>query len=311
MISIDIQKNISLKGLTTYKIGGKAEFFAEIKTREELKEARKWAMENNHKITVISGGSNILFNDNGINGLLLKVANANIKAEGDSLITDAGADLMHASRVAADNSLSGLEWAVDVPGSVGGAIRGNAGAYGSSIAQNLIQVEYFDLEIGEFEFLSANKFSFSYKESVFKQNKSLIIWRAEFNLVNDDKMIIQEKMSEYARSREATQPKLPSAGCVFKNLEFKKIKISSPQLAQLAEANGCVKGGKISAGWVVDLLGFKGATHGKAKVSLEHANFIVNIGGAVADDVRFLVEAIQRKAHGQFGLEMELEIEVV
>lgn len=311
MTLIDVHKNISLKELTTYKIGGKAEFFAEIKTKEELKGARKWATENNHKIIVISGGSNILFNDNGIDGVLLKIANANIKAQGDNLITDAGADLMHASRVAADNSLSGLEWAVGVPGSVGGAIRGNAGAYGSSIAQNLAQVEYFDLETGEFAFLSADEFNFSYKESIFKQNKNWIIWRAEFSLVRDDKLIIQEKMSEYARLREVTQPKLPSAGCVFKNLEFEKIKISSPHLAQLAEVSGRVKGGKISAGWVVDLLGFKGAAHGKAKVSLEHANFIVNTSDAAADDVRFLIEAIQRKARGQFGLEMELEIEVM
>ncbi len=312
MINLKIQNNIPLAPLTTFKIGGPAKYFVEIETKEELAAAFDWARENKEPVFILAGGSNVLINDKGADGLVLRICNSGIKVTGQRLDCGAGANLMAAARTAISENLTGLEWAIGIPGTVGGAVRGNAGAHGKSMSGAVETVTVFDTKKKKFFIFSNKDCRFDYKESVFKGDnggQSRLIWQVIIKLEKGDAVSIKELSDKYLKYRRQTQPKLPSAGCVFKNLAIADLRGCNENLANEALAAGAVKDGKVGAGWLIDKLELKGKAIGGAKISLEHANFIVNTGKAAAEDVAMLISFIKQQVRDKYNIQLREEVQ--
>ena len=306
---INVKQNIPLAPLSTFKIGGMAKFFIEARDKDELLEAVEWAHEKKEKIFILAGGSNVLINDNGVDGLVIKIKNQKSKIKNQKLECGAGLELAKAVKAADDNGLTGLEWAAGIPGTIGGAVRGNAGAFGSSIGDSVKEVEFFDPVKMEFGKLDNKACVFGYRESIFKKDNGLkIIWRVCLNLKMGSGKKIKEKMREYVKRRAVSQPKAPSAGSFFENLTLANLREFNAKLASAAEEEGKIKKGMVAAGWVIEKLGLKGKTIGGAKISDEHANFIINAGKATAGDVIMLVSYIKQQARDKFGVQLKEEI---
>lgn len=304
-----IKNNYDLAALTTFKIGGRAEFFLEIKTAAELISALKWSKRNNIQVRWFAGGSNILVKDGKISGLVIKIKMADLKIDGNNLVGGAGLTLAKAVKAALANSLSGLEWAAGIPGTVGGAIRGNAGAFGQTIGQAIESVEAIDLKKLSLVCFNREQCEFSHRNSIFKERSELIIYRVRLSLVRGQLESIKNQIVNHLKYRANSQPQEPSAGCIFKNLEYKKVIKQNKKLAEDLAAKGLVRGGKIGVGYLIDQLGLKGKTVGGAKISEKHANFIVNTGKASAQDVKKLINFIKKKVNGKFKIKLEEEIQ--
>ncbi len=304
-----LQKNIPLSPLTTYKIGGPAKYFVEIKTREELKDCLAWADDVNEKVYILGGGSNILVPDKGINGLVVCLKNDSVKVMGDRLECGAGATLSRASSLAINSSLSGLEWTIGIPrATVGGSIRGNAGAFSVEMKDIVEMVEVFNRKKFAFEILSNRMCGFVYRSSLFKNSDDYIIWSATLKMKMVEKKAIEEKMQKTIEFRNEKYPKLPSAGSVFKNVDPDEFKTGNAVIFERELKDKIGRDGKISAGLIIDLLGLKGKTIGGIKISLEHANHIVNTGNGTAEDVITLISLVKEKARTQFKIQLKEEI---
>lgn len=304
-----IQNNISLANFTTYKIGGTAKFFIEPSTEEELIDALKWAKGNNEKIILLGGGSNVLINDQYLDAVVIHLTNRQIAIRGDRLVCGGGANLVAAARTAMGNNLAGLEWSIGIPGAtIGGSIRGNAGAFGAAMSDVVETVSVLNIEKKKFFTFSNKDCNFSYRSSIFK-NKEYIIWEATLHLKPENKESIEERALKYLNHRLANNPRLPSAGSVFKNVSFETIKEANPNLASRLIASGHDPLKPVGAGLLIDMAGLKGKKIGDAKISLEHGNFIVNTGNATADDIATLISFIKEKIRNNFSIQLYEEIE--
>lgn len=304
-----IKEKVILAPFTTFKIGGPAKFYIEIKSKDDLSDVFDWAKENKEKVFILSGGSNVLINDNGIDGLVIKIKNDDIALRCERLECGAGVVLSRAVNMASSSSLTGLEWAVGIPGSIGGAIRGNAGAFGSSIADKVETVNIFNAKKRKFEIFSNKDCKFNYRESIFKENHNFIIWKVILKLAKGNINEIKKLTAKYINHRASFQPKLPSAGCVFKNLDLSYIEECNKELADCIIEDGAVKEGKVGAGWIIDKVGLKGKTIGGAKVSLEHANFIVNTGNANSGEVTMLISYIKQQVRNILKIQLREEVQ--
>ncbi|MGB9598831.1 MAG: UDP-N-acetylmuramate dehydrogenase, partial [Minisyncoccales bacterium] len=280
-----VKKNILLKNHTTFKIGGRAKYFFEAKRKEDLIRATFLAKKLKLPYFILGGGSNVLVSDKGFEGIVIKVENKNLSVLNSEIYAEAGVKLAKIVNVAAENSLSGFEFLVGIPGTVGGAIFGNCGAFGKSIGDLIKEVEIFDLKSNCLKVLKKRDCAFSYRDSIFKKNKNLIILSAIFKLKRKKKDEILKKMKENLKEKIKSQPlNFPSAGCIFKNP------------------------GKISAGKLIEMANLKGKKIGGAKISEKHANFILNFKKAKAKDVRRLIRFIKQKVKKKFGIVLEEEI---
>jgi len=305
-----IQNNISLADFTTYKIGGIAKFFIEPTTEEELLEAFAWSRGNNEKIIILGGGSNVLINDKDINAVVIRAANRKVEVKGERIECGAGANLVATARSAMGNNLTGLEWSIGIPGAtIGGSIRGNAGAFNQSMADIVETVSIFDIEKRKFFNFSHNDCQFGYRTSIFKNNKNLFIWSAVLRLKPEKKSMIEDKALKSLNHRLSNNPRLPSAGSVFKNVPFTKIYESNQNLASRLVASGHDPLKDVGAGMLIDMAGLKGKKIGGAKISLEHGNFIVNTSHATADDVVMLISFTKEKIRNNFSIQLQEEIE--
>lgn len=300
---INIQQNISLAPYTTFKIGGPARFFAEVQNEEELLEALNFAQKNNLEIFVLGGGSNILVSDEGFNGLVIKII-----ASLESLKCWAGNNLSEVVKLAKEHSLTGLEWAAGIPGTIGGAIRGNAGAYNfdmSGVVEEIKVIEIQELKIKTFN----NKdCKFSYRSSIFKENKNLIMVSAILKLQKGDKAEIENKIKEILKKRSEKIPQGQSAGSFFQNPI-----VDNPELIKRFEKDTGIacKDNKIPAGWLIEEVGLKGKKIGGAMVNEEHGNFVINKGSAKAQDVIILASLIKQQVRDKFGVELKEEVQYV
>ncbi len=305
-----IKQNISLAPFTTFKIGGPAKFFIEVNLKEELADVYEWAKEKKEEIFVLGGGSNILVNDKGVDGLIVKIANNNITVHGERLDCGAGVSLSRAVSLAASSNLSGLEWAAGIPGAtVGGAVVGNAGAFNSSVSGIIETVAVFNIKKKRLETFSNKDCRFNYRESIFKNNFTYLVWQAILKMRPAGKDEIKKLMEKYLEFRNNRQPKLPSAGSAFKNLAIVDLRKDNSNLADLADNEGKIKKGMVGAGWLVEMAGLKGKTIGGAKVSLEHANFIINTGRATSADVAMLVSYIKQQVRNRFKVQLREEVQ--
>lgn len=303
-----VQENVSLDQYTSFKIGGPARFFYEAGSAREIIKGVRAAKKYNIPFFMLGGGSNILVSDKGFSGLVIKTKNNEIEAKEGVIQAGAGAELKELVRFALENSLSGLEWAAGIPGSVGGAIRGNVAAFDGSMAECIKKVEMFDAQKLKRSFLSRKECRFDYKQSVFKKNPSLIILRVEIKLSLGQKPEIERKMKSNLEYRKENHPlQYASAGCVFKNCS---IKIKDPNLEKKFPLLKKFKEqGIIPAGYLIDRAGLGGTKKGGAEISPQHANFIVNKDGATAGDMIFLINLAKERVKEVFGVELEEEIQ--
>ena len=309
-ISRKIQKNVSLAPLTTFKIGGKAKFFVEVKSKNELIAAAEWAKKNDLDFCILGGGSNILISDGIINKLFIKISPVSIEIKNNRIKCGAGTPLNLVIQKTIKNNLTGLEWAMGIPGTIGGAVRGNALAFKSAMSDVVEKVEAFDLQKNKFVVFNKQQCHFVNKGSIFKQNSSFIIWDIYLKLKKEKEQKIAANLNRCLSVRK-NHPKLPSAGCVFKNFPASYVKNNNAELYQEAKENKILRNKLISAGWIISRTGLPGKKVGGAQISLEHANFIVNTGRAKAEDVIILIGLIKQKLRTEYNLQLQEEIEYI
>jgi len=290
-------KNILLKDYTTYKIGGKAKYFFVARNEQDLIDAIKKARQDNLSFFILGGGSNVLFDDNGFDGLVIKLELDKYEVKDNKIFTESGILLKRAVDLALGNELTGLEWANGIYGTVGGAVRGNAGAFGHFTSEVVDSVKVLDsdtLEIKEIK-----DYQFGYRDSYFKQNRNLIILSVVFKLEKGRKEDIEKEMNRISNYRKERHPlDYPSAGSVFKNVANLKI----DKFKEL---------GFVPAGYLIEQAGLKGKIIGGAQISEKHANFIVNINEAKAKDIRDLIDLVKKTIMEKYGVKMEEEIVVL
>ena len=307
---LDIQKNIILSKYTTFQIGGAAKEFVVVKNKEELIEAISHAKEKNEEFVVLGGGSNVLINDKGFNGLVIKLHIAGYKLHDNIIECEAGMMLSELINLAAENKLSGLEWAMGVPGTLGGAIRGNAGAYGSNISSIVETVEVFEINNNQISNFKSQDCDFSYRNSVFKKDKNLIIISAKlkFEKKNKDEIIAKMKETNEKRVKRIPQGWKGSAGSFFENPTVE----NQDLIAEFEKETGVkVSDKKIPAGWLIERAGLSGKKIGDVVVSETNCNFILNTGNGTAEQVIILSSLIKQKVRGEFGVQLKEEVRMI
>jgi UDP-N-acetylmuramate dehydrogenase len=305
---IKIQENVPLAPHTAFRIGGPAKFFVEVKSQEELEEAVLYAEKNNLWIFILGGGSNILVSDQGFSGLVIKILIDSISAKETALECGAGVRLSEIVSLATRNNLSGLEWAAGIPGTLGGAIRGNAGAFGGEIGSSMKSVKAFNLENKKTETLKKTECEFAYRDSIFRKNSSLVVVSATLELKKGSREEIEKRIQENIKKRIERQPQgVTSAGSFFEN----PIVTSKEVIRRYEEDTGNeVVGYRMSAGWLISDVGFLGKKIGGAKVSEKNGNFVVNLGDAKAEDVVMLASLIKQKVR-KLGVQLREEVKLV
>lgn len=280
------REHVSLKPLTTFQIGGETPLLIEPETTASLSAALRLLKETDTPFFVMGNGSNLLISDDGVPYPIIRLSQGEfraVKADGEKLICGAGALLISACRLACENALTGLEFAYGIPGSVGGAVYMNAGAYGGEIAQAVESVEYLT-EDGSLRQIGADACAFRYRGSVFTGQKT-VITRVVFRLSAGDRAAVSAAMEDFLARRKDKQPlDHPSAGSVFKRPPGQY------------------------AGALIEQAGLKGYAVGGARVSEKHAGFIVNMGDASCADVRQLIDIVRRTVYSASGVELEPEI---
>ena len=273
---------------TSFRIGGPADVLAQPADEAELAALLKRAGEHAVPVTLVGNGSNLLVRDKGIRGLVIKLSNLfnSITVDGNVLTFGSGISLAMASKKAASLSLSGLEFAVGIPGTIGGAVYMNAGAYDGEMAKVVTSVRVMDRE-GKISELKASELAFAYRHTAL-QNSGLIVTSVTCVLQPDEADAIAAKMADFSQRRISKQPlELPSAGSMFKRPPG------------------------YFAGTLIDQTGLKGYTVGGAQVSTKHAGFVVNVGGATAQDVLQLISDVQSKVFAAHGVRLEPEVLVL
>ena len=282
--------NEPMSKYTSFKIGGPAEYLVKIKTLEQLKSILKYTNENDIKLTIIGNGSNILVSDDGIKGIVVKIEIDNLKIDiqnENALITvGSGVKLGLLAQKCLKSEITGFEFASGIPGTIGGAIRMNAGAHGSEMKDIVKTVTYMDRK-GKIHEIENKQAKFEYRKSLFS-HKDYIIIETKIELEKGNTNQIKEKMTEYANFRKEKQPiEYPSAGSIFK------------------------RGSDFITAKLIDECGLKGYQIGGAQISEKHAGFIINKDNATAKDVINLMEYTKEQVYEKFGKNIEAEIEIL
>ncbi len=292
--STHFKKNYPLRNLVTFKLGGPAEFFYEAQSTESMKAAIDYARQNSIAYFVLGGGSNLVVSDEGFGGLVIHNRCREISYidhETRQINLSSGFDLEMLVELAHTLSFSGAECFTGIPGSIGGAIYGNAGAYGRSIADTLIDARIL-LPDGTIETVPNSFFRFDYRTSLLKKEQ-IIVLSARFQLNEGDQGTIKAQMDDILTQRKGKHPpyEVGCAGSFFKNL---------PPLPGESRRR--------AAGAVLEQAGAKGMSVGGASVFQQHANFIINQGNATAADVKKLARLLKEKVMSQFGIELSEEV---
>jgi UDP-N-acetylmuramate dehydrogenase len=283
---------MSLAPHTSLRVGGPAEHFLLARSATEAAEGLRWARDHGTPVHLLGGGSNLLVADGGVDGLVIKAAYALTHVEdrqGDPvLVGEAGANLANQARRLAKQGLAGLEWAANVPGTLGGAVVNNAGAFGGDTASCLIEAVIVDAD-GTENCLSPHDLGYAYRTSILKRRElgPVAVSRAMLRLQRASVAVVDGRVKEFNALRMRSQPRILSAGSVFANPEG------------------------AFAGRLIEEAGLKGGRVGGAQISEQHANFIVNPGGATALDVYTLVRQAQRAVFDRTGIWLQPEIELL
>ena len=288
---------------TTFKIGGCAKFLVIVKEIDKLVELLNFLTGEGENFLILSGGSNMLMPDDGFDGVVVKISADKTKLENGIIEAEAGAKLSDVVAIALKNSITGLEWAVGIPGTIGGAVRGNAGAMGDDMSKNILEVECW--KDGEVQILKNDECGFGYRDSFFKQN-GWVVLRVKLKAEKSDMLKINKLITENFQKRQTKLPTLPSAGSFFKNIHVADWNVEKFPLPEKFIGRKMVP-----VGWVLEQTGLKGLTVGGAKVADEHGNFIVNFNNASQKDVLKIVEIIKEKVYNKFGINIEEEVQII
>lgn len=282
-----ILENVDLKKYNTYKIGGKGKCLIKPYNIESLKSLIIHLKENNISFFLLGKGSNVILPDEDYDGIIILLDNLNkMEINDNNIYVESGIILNQFISNLINNGLGGLENLYGIPGTLGGAIVGNAGCYGSKISDYLISVTY--LENDEIKTITKEECNFEYRNSIFKKDKNKIIISAKFNCIKSNKEEMINKTKENMLKRKKSQPlEYPNAGSVFRNLE------------------------NIAAGKLIDDLGLKNYNINGAYVSDKHANFIINKNNAKSEDIIKLIEIIKEKVQEKYNIKLILEQEIV
>ena len=286
-----IKYNVSMIDYTSFKIGGIAECLIKVQKTEEIQEILNICKINQIPLTIIGNGSNLLIRDKGIKGIVLKIDIKKFEIQNEEkivkLTVGSGNKLGEIAQKLLQKEISGFEFASGIPGTIGGAIRMNAGAHGSEMKDIVRTITYIDKEDVKIYKIDNEQANFEYRNSLFANNKYIII-ETELQLTKGKKEEIQAKMQEYATYRKEKQPiEYPSAGSTFK------------------------RGTDFITAKLIDECGLKGYKIGGAQISEKHAGFIINTGNATAEDVIKLIEYTKEQVYNKFRKEIKTEIEII
>lgn len=279
-------KNVNLKKYNTYKLNCIAKEFYIPKNLNELIEILKYIKQNNLKYKIIGGGSNLIFETETYDGVIIKLDNFNkIEINNDEVLVGSGYNVVKLVLTLANNNVGGLEFISGLPGTIGGAIYNNAGAYGNEIGNIVKELKVINPKL---EIETIKNYPFGYRTSFFKENNNYIILEAKLKVEKKDKQEILKIINERKQKRIKSQPlNYPSAGSVFRNPEGNY------------------------AGKLIEDIGLKGKSIGGAQISEKHANFIINTGNATGKDIVNLIEKVKKEIKEKYNIDLILEQEII
>ena len=286
-MELKVKKNVSLKEFCTYKTGGSAKFFAEARSPQEMYHLREFAKMQDVPFMLIGGGSNILFADEGYPGLIVMNKMAKLHIQGELVTAESGVNLAKMVLIASQNNLGGISGLCNVPGSVGGAIYGNAGVPDVYISDVMTHAIILPANGDKPTMVGPDYFQFGYRDSKIKKTKDIIL-SATFKLRFEPAIKVRAEINKYSKERILKQPMGNTCGSFFKN-----------------------PGQFPSAGWLIEQAGCKGMKIGGAEVSPKHANFIMNDGNAKSSDIINLTVKIHQIVKKKFNVELEPEVQIV
>ncbi len=283
-----LQQDVPLANLTTARVGGKARYFLVAQSAAELADDVSFLWSENIPLFILGNGSNLLISDSGLDAVVIhNKAKAIVVDDSPSITAESGANLGTIARQAAIHNLTGLEWASTIPGSLGGAVYGNAGAHGGDMSKSLVLANILHRQKGQLS-LTGEQMAYGYRSSALKRDPgSAVILSAQLKVTKGDAASIKAQMDENSAKRRNSQPPGASMGSMFKN----------PQGDY--------------AGRLIESAGLKGASIGGVQVSPVHANFMVNNGSATAEDIRRLILLVQKTVQEKTGVHLDLEIELL
>lgn len=301
-------ENINLSEFSNYRIGGPARYFFEAKSVEEIAWAIQEANAKGLAVFVLGGGTNLLINDAGFDGLVLRPALRSLEVQGATIRAGASVAMSDLLNFSAEHGLSGLEWAGGLPGTLGGAIRGNAGCFGKETKDIVTSVVSLDARTGKTATRNNQDCRFSYRTSVFKEGSGAeIILSAELALTKGDPVDIKKAIQEKIDYRTRRHPMdSPNAGSIFKNVDLRHI--PSELHAQFAHVIKQDPFPVVPAAYLISEAGLAGVSFGGAMISPKHPNFIVNVLEAKAADVKELISLVKGEVKQKFGIELEEEV---
>ena len=304
--NLTVSAGTPLASYTRFGIGGPADLFAETRDEQAFLAAVAAARESGTPVSVIGGGTNLIVSDQGFRGLVLRYSEDTLQADGRRITAGAGAALQDLVDFANHRGLQGLETLAGIPGWVGAAVYGNAGAYGHSIAERLAAVRFFDgAGVRVFD---NPQCAFRYRESIFKRHKEWIVFRVEFTGDAASAVELERISADILKVRnEKFPPTMKCAGSIFKNFLLREL----PLAVAAGVPAAVVREGKMPAAWFLEQVGAKGMQIGDIHVARYHANLIYNAGQGTARDLCALIAELKRRVRERFGIEVEEEVQYV
>jgi UDP-N-acetylmuramate dehydrogenase len=302
---MNIQENILLKDISTFKIGGRAKYVIYAENQQDIIEALRFAQDKDLPIGLIGSGCNLLIQDEDIEGLILKMNTKSIEIKEKQIFAEAGVSLAMLANSGHKANLVGLEWAPSVPSSVGGAIRGNAGAFGGETKDTLKQIRVY--RGGKIEDIDKSDIDFDYRYSSFKdENNTDIILGGLFELEEGNIEVSKLQIRDNIIKKSQNQPiGVACSGCIFKNYEGL---IKEDLYNQYPDLSSFVAKGIIPSGYLIQEAGLKGFTQGGIQISEKHGNYMVNTGTGTYRDVIKLIDMVKMRIYDIFGVSIEEEV---
>ena len=294
----------------TFKIGGPAKYFFIAHDAQELLHACQAADQLNVPYAVLGLGSNVLVSDQGFDGLVIKLIGGQIRISDQTASCDAGANLQELVRQTTAAGLGGLEYLAGIPSSVGGAVRGNAGAFGHEIKEVVDSVQLYDQ--GKLETLDKEACVFAYRDSALKHRSGVLI-SVSLRFTPGDASQLQAAAADTLEKRKHL-PTEPSAGCIFKNIELKKIPIDTERVIKALDVSEeefaqATRYGKLPVGFILDHLNYRGKKRGGVQISEKHCAYFINTGDAHAEEVIILISEIKMKVRNELGIQLQEEVQ--
>jgi UDP-N-acetylmuramate dehydrogenase len=305
------QENVSLAQYTHMKVGGPARVSVEVNTKEDLQALCAYCFTHQIPFVIIGGASNIIIPDNGIDKLVIRNLTSSIEIRGNHVTADSGVITAVLAKKTADNGLTGFEYFVGVPGTVGGAVYNNSHFSAHQLIGNYLEKVTVCTSAGNLEEWSKDRLDLGYDQSIFHRQPDVIL-SATFILESGDRATIQENIVRSAKHRTATQPiGIPSSGCMYRNPKVTSEQIKTIEtLVEIPES--AVKNidgqTQIAAGFLIDRAGLKGTRIGDVEVSQKHATYMVNVGQATSNDIESLCQLVEAKVFEKFGVKLEREV---